>query len=883
MKNYEKFITIGLTAIFLISLTALAQEQRLAVELAEPQDYVPGQLLIKFLPGAPAELISKAAQHLLARHIKTFERIGVQHWRLGRGVSVEKALEIISRPPFRDYIAYAEPNYIVHVDQQFSQFANDPRRGDLWAMHNIGQTGGLKDADIDALEAWQFQLLNQPAPGAVVVGVIDTGIDYTHPDLKDNIWTNPGETPNNGIDDDSNGYVDDMHGWDFFNNDSDPMDDNGHGTHVAGTIGAVGDNDIGVAGVSWQVKLMAVKFLGSCGSGTTSGAISAILYAAKFHVPITNNSWGGGNRSKALQDAIASSGALFVAAAGNSASSTKHYPAGYDLNNIISVAATEHNDLLAGFSNYSSTWVDLGAPGVDILSSIPNNGYGVKSGTSMASPHVAGVAALVMAYSPGMSILEVKAIILGSVDPNASLKGITVTGGRLNALRAIGIEPPLPDDIKAPAAVKDLTLSVLSPPTYDSITLSWTATGDDDGLIGGPAYLYDMRYSAESIDENNWASATLAQGEPLPNNPGLLESFTLNGLVAGTYYYIALKVADESGNYSALSNELVASTLQGPKWVVETIDSGVFYNALAYDPYGNPSIGYGGANDLVKFAKKVGSTWEIQTVDSGGPGIDLAYGPDRYPSISHGWGKLRFAHWNGSAWGVQTVATRSYNDVTSLAYDLSGYPAIAYWVSRGGLKFARWNGSTWVIKTVDPAAGARYKSLAYDKLGNPSIAYSDDIDGDGWLDTLKFYYYDYDESSWKIETIITGVVGYGVFASLAYDLDGNPSIVHRAAGIVYFHHRSGSTWSIEVVDTGSYCFLAYDKSGAPWVSYVDATYTEVCVAKQLAPSSWQSEIIDRNLDPSWIVRLAFDLDGNPSVSYQDYTSKTLRFARRQDQ
>jgi subtilisin family serine protease len=261
--------------------------------------------------------------------------------------------------------------------------------------------------------------------------------------LANNIWTNPGEIAGDGIDNDGNGYVDDIHGYDFVNNDADPMDDNSHGTHVAGTIAAEGNNGTGVAGVNWSAQIMPLKFLDAGGWGDTFGAIQAVEYATMMGAKLTSNSWGGGGYSQALYDAIAAAGdagQLFVAAAGNSSSDNDtypEYPASYDLDNIIAVAATDNNDQLAWFSNYGAASVDLGAPGVDIYSTFPGNSYGTLSGTAMATPHVSGVAALLWAQNPDMTPEQVKNRILASADPIPALEGHTVSGGRLNAFRAL--------------------------------------------------------------------------------------------------------------------------------------------------------------------------------------------------------------------------------------------------------------------------------------------------------------------------------------------------------------------------------------------------------------------------------------------------------------
>lgn len=330
-----------------------------------------------------------------------------------------------------------EPDYVVFA----SVMPNDPSFSSLWGMHNSGQTGGTGDADIDAPEAWEVTR----GSSSVVVGVIDTGIDYTHPDLAANIWANIGEVPNNGIDDDGNGYIDDTRGWDFVSNDNDPADDHYHGTHCAGTIGAVGDNSVGVVGVCHTVRLMSLKFLSGSGGGTTSDAIEAVQYATANHANLTSNSWGGGGYSQTLKNAIdaaGTAGILFVAAAGNDGMNTDvspSYPASYDSANIISVAASDHNDALASFTNYGATTVDLAAPGVSIYSTSPGGGYRSLSGTSMACPHVAGACALIKAARPAMNWADIKNSLLNNVDGVSGMVGKVAKNGRMNIARALVI------------------------------------------------------------------------------------------------------------------------------------------------------------------------------------------------------------------------------------------------------------------------------------------------------------------------------------------------------------------------------------------------------------------------------------------------------------
>jgi hypothetical protein len=315
---------------------------------------------------------------------------------------------------------------------------NDSDYAKLWGLKNSGQTGGTSGCDIKAEDAWEYTTGSKN----VIVAVIDTGVDYNHPDLSANMWMNPGEIPGNGVDDDENGFIDDVYGWNFITGapNGDPMDDNGHGTHCAGTIGGVGNNGQGVAGVNWNVKIMALKFLAADGGGSTADAIGCVDYAVQMGAKFTSNSWGGGGFSQALYDAIKASGdagMLFVAAAGNSGSDndvSPHYPSSFDLDNIIAVAATDHNDEIASFSCYGATSVDIGAPGVDIYSTYPTafGSYDTLSGTSMATPHVAGAVALIYAADPTLTADKVKSLLLEYADPVPSLAGKCVTGARLN-------------------------------------------------------------------------------------------------------------------------------------------------------------------------------------------------------------------------------------------------------------------------------------------------------------------------------------------------------------------------------------------------------------------------------------------------------------------
>jgi thermitase len=393
-----------------------------------------------------------------ARTEEDLPRSDVSVVDLPRDLPVEEAVEVYEDAP---EVEYAEPDYLLAPSQTTT--TNDPEYGKLYGLNNTGQNGGTADADVDAPEAWSTSTGD---PGTLVA-VIDTGVDINHPDLKDNIWVNTDEIAGNGVDDDNNGYVDDRNGYDFANNDAsvydpDPISGAGdeHGTHVAGTIAGEGNNSLGVAGVSWRASIMPVKFLGPSG-GYTSDAVEAINYAVRNGAKISNNSWGGGGYSQALRDAIANadaSGHLFVAAAGNGGAdgvgddndATPSYPASYDLPNIISVAATDRNDALAGFSNFGANSVDVAAPGVSILSTLPDNTYGAYSGTSMATPHVSGIAALIKSERPELDDAQIKAQILQFAEKKGGLSGKTVTGGRANAVASLTEQAAPPPDTTAP-------------------------------------------------------------------------------------------------------------------------------------------------------------------------------------------------------------------------------------------------------------------------------------------------------------------------------------------------------------------------------------------------------------------------------------------------
>ena len=418
-----------------------AGEEEPSFEASEDREFDPDRIIVKVEDDATQRDLRELNRENGARVEEDLPRSDVNVVDLPRDLSVNEAVETYEDDPD---IEYAEPDYLIEPVQAKS--ANDPYYSRLYGLNNTGQNGGVTDADIDAPEAWD----TTTGSSGTVVAVIDEGVDINHPDLQGNIWKNTDEIPDNGRDDDNNGYVDDVNGWDFYNEDNtvydpDPVTGNGdeHGTHVAGTIAAEGDNGRGITGVNWRANIMPLKFLGPRG-GYTSDAVEAINYAVANGAKISNNSWGGGGFSRSMSDAIARADAanhLFLAAAGNSGvntDNTKHYPSSYTNSNVVSVAATGSGDKLASFSNFGASTVDLAAPGVGILSTLPNESYGSFSGTSMATPHVAGVAALIKSQNPDLGNADLKARILQSVEKKDQLKGKMVTGGRLNAAGALG-------------------------------------------------------------------------------------------------------------------------------------------------------------------------------------------------------------------------------------------------------------------------------------------------------------------------------------------------------------------------------------------------------------------------------------------------------------
>ena len=483
----QKILISLLAALFLGAPTAWADDGR--------QTYREGEVIVKYRDSADRTMSSMDATYKRARAVDVKRFHGAlrnfEHMTFDTtDQTVESVMADLSRNPDVEYV---QPNYLLYVHDEQAEASPEASRGcwipgipyppgcekisppspppaptpapgggDNSTLPGMGTRPGVQPRPSEAAAspdpgqslAWGVGKIGAPQAWSrtkgsrnVIVAVIDTGIDYNHPDLAANMWRNPNyaKTEATGVDADAaSGISGDLVGWDFVHNDNLPYDDMGHGTHVSGTIGAVGNNGVGVSGVNQSVSLMAVKFLGADGTGDTAAAIRGIDYAISRGAKVMNNSWGGrGGLNTALEEAIqrsANAGALFVASAGNDGTNNDifpSYPASLEVSNMITVAATTSDDMLASFSNVGARTVHLGAPGVSIYSTLPGGKYGYMSGTSMAAPHVSGAAALVWAAHPEFTAAQVKVRLLESGDPLPSLQGKTVTGRRLNVAKAV--------------------------------------------------------------------------------------------------------------------------------------------------------------------------------------------------------------------------------------------------------------------------------------------------------------------------------------------------------------------------------------------------------------------------------------------------------------
>lgn len=534
-----------------------ADDDKQATDEATP--YVPGQIIVTYREGVTAAQRDAMLSTKRARgHTTISRRVGrhalTELVRLPTGVSVEQALKQYSADPT---VAHAEPDYLITTDVE----ANDTYAvsGDLWGMGGDAMPLGTAYGS-GANEAWA---MGHVGSDSVYVGIVDEGVQFDHPDIAANVWTNPWD-PVDGVDNDGNGYIDDIHGWDFANGDNDVFDGDSnpdidsHGTHVAGTIGGVGGNGQGVVGVNWNVTMIPAKFLGPSG-GSTANAVAALNYLTDLKVRhgidlvATNNSWSGGPFSSVLLDAINEGGdedILFVTVAGNDGTnndSTPSFPGNYQCTNggtrgwdcVVSVAAIDAAGALPVFSQYGATTVDLAAPGDAIVSTVPDDSYAAYSGTSMAAPHVAGAVALCASINPALTAAQLRAAIVDTVLPTASLSGKTVTGGRLDVGTMV-------QDCLVPSAAVSGSVDTLATATVarTSVELVW-----DDQATG------ETRFEVQRAPFSGTCGTYAAIGDA----PAGGEAFTAAGLTPATAYCFRVRAASDYGGGSSTGWAVVSN------------------------------------------------------------------------------------------------------------------------------------------------------------------------------------------------------------------------------------------------------------------------------------------------------------------------------------
>jgi subtilisin family serine protease len=562
-QTVRLFAVFAVLLVFVLLVTLLPPQSTAADSIFSQKHtraaFAPGEVLVRYRSEKAAELSSRQSQQLLSAdgrqltvQIEEFDGAElVSGLRLAH-VAAADTLAAVAALSSSPEVLYAEPNYLLHLDVT----PNDPRftSGELYGLTKIG-----------APTAWNTTTGNS----SIVVGVLDEGIDKNHPDLQSNIWVNPAEVAGNGVDDDGNGFVDDVNGYNFVSN-SGNITANNHATHVAGTIGAVGNNGQGVVGVNWQVKLMSLKFISGV-TGSTANAIRAANYARQMrelwlssggtkgaNVRVLNNSYGGGAFSQSFLDAIGNlnlSGILFVAAAGNYPDDPEpnndvvpHYPSSYSVANVIGVAGTDQTDALGSFSHYGLGSVYLGAPGQGILSTESNSTYGFMTGTSMASPHVAGAAALLLAANPNLTVNQLKSLLIFNGDAAASLAGKTITGRRLNlatSMQELGNGDAIPPGTPANFHVNSQTGRALN--------VGWTASGDDGAA--GQASLYELSFT----DTNTGAIIPLKT--LIPAASGVVQSTDIKLPYRHTSGNLVLRVFDNWGNEGTAATANVSVSL----------------------------------------------------------------------------------------------------------------------------------------------------------------------------------------------------------------------------------------------------------------------------------------------------------------------------------
>jgi subtilisin family serine protease len=770
----KKFVYV-IVVLFLLSLFQIPALTRAQSNTPE-KSYTEGELLVKFKDGPYSLESQRAHAQTKATVVQNFDPIGWQLVKLPKGVSVDEGIAAYQK---LTGCLLAQPNFVYKIYNT----PNDPQFGSMYGMTKIS-----------APAAWDVTTGNSN----VVVADIDTGIDYNHEDLAANMWHNPGEIPNNGMDDDSNGFVDDYFGYDFINNDSNPTDDHSHGTHTTGTIGAVGNNDKGVVGVNWNVKLMALKTHAGDGNSTAAAVIAAFNYVTMMknrgiNIRVTSNSWGGApeaaNYDQALKDAIdaaGNAGVLNVFAAGNDGTnidSAPSYPASYNSPSILAVASSTSTDARSSFSNWGVVSVDVAAPGSSILSTFPGNTYGTISGTSMATPHVAGAAALLVGLNGNLSVASLKATLMNTVDSVAAFNGLVASGGRINVSRALSQQTVCSFSLSQPG----LTISR----TGGSGSVNVLAQGGCSWGAFSSANWITVPLTAAGTG-NGTVNFTVA-----PNTTGASRTGTIN--IGGQTFTVT-----QAGKATPLSfdgdskTDLSIWTPSTTVWQIRNSSNGTTTNLVFGAPTDELVPGdYDGDGkaDIAVWRPSTGS-WFIRNSSNGtttntGWGIS---GDVPVPGDYDGDGKTDIAVWRAGT-GSWFIRNSSNGTTTNTGWGIPGdVPVPGDYDGDGKTDVTIWRPSTGVWFVINSSNGA----VVTTGWGvNADVPVAGDYDGDGKNDVAIWRP---STGVWFIIRSSNGTVsnvGWGVNTDIPvagdYDGDGKTDVAvwRPSSGTWYIINSSG--------------------------------------------------------------------------------------------
>ena len=780
-------------------------------------DAVPGRYLVRFAGDTPQRGRAAAVARAHGRGVRSLAIVPGLELVASSLLPAEAMAALRTQPD----VESVEPDCIVKLDQA----PNDPGFGQQWALANTGQTGGSAGADIDALGAWSVRT----DAGGVTVGIIDTGMQLNHPDLAANVWTNVDEVAGNGIDDDLNGYVDDVHGWDFVNNDALPADDNGHGTHVAGTIGARGNNGVGVTGVAWTVKLMPLKAFDANGSGSVSAIIAALGYAVENGARVSNHSYGATDFVRAEYDAFVAAttaGHVAFAAAGNNgvnSDEAPHYPAAFRIANVVSVGATTETDEIAGFSNFGIRTVQVTAPGTSILSTLPGSGYGYLDGTSMATPHVAGVAALVAARNPTWTGSQIRDRILGTTRSVAGLSGKAWTGGVVDAGAALSnvatvLPPPFPSATPVALAttidaaqVPD-PVAAPTPPTFPTESPVETSIAD----VGPP------KIAIDAAGLPMIAYTRRMQGVQLLSRSGPGWTDRMLTTAYDDFYWLDLAVNGSGvptvavqrawSNLAAWSDPgIVLVGADAPTPIQQRITAACPDADTCFWDW-NPAVAYDAAGKAHVVFTRTAPWDQDMVIAPGGNAADIS-GTGAYyaTNVSGAWLVRRLT--DGDADGPAAIAVETDGSVHIVLSRRDG--------SNSGLAHLTNETGSWTSRLITDHVEDRFSSIGVDGGGGVHIVFA--------RPGLGLYYsYRAPAGTWDAPLWIFDGNAYS--PDLAMDSTGRVHVAYgladgtnTAAGVGYATNRSGS-WVRSTVAGGQAHdpSLAVDAAGKAHLAYLQA-------------------------------------------------------------